>query len=158
MIFGAPIAQAASVLYLFSFFIYEGYQNRFFNKSPPVQADLEKWNSDEKTSSFLNNIFHAKFLKNNKIMFPFLLTLFFFYKCLTSFMHVSGYTLKIFMLGVSLLCLNFVLFLGFGLWWHNTVFPGFWTWLFSTSPARDVGLKSSSQQFFSIVPVLNEQK
>ena len=127
---GAPIAQALTVLYLFSFFMYEGYQNRFFIESP-VQKDLEELNNEN--PSDLNNFFHSKFLKNNGIMFLFLLTVFFFYKCLTSMLPIRGYGLKIFSLGISLIFFNFILFILFAYVWSLYAFP--------VVAARDVGLK-----------------
>ena len=130
---GAPIAQALTVLYLFSFFIYEGYQNRFFIESP-VQKDLEELNKENKSD--LNNFFHSKFLKNNGIMFLFLLTVFFFYKCLTSMLPIRGYGLKIFSLGISLIFFNFILFILFAYVWSLYAFP--------VVAARDVGLEGPS--------------
>jgi len=111
----APVAQAIFTLYLLSFMInvykiidWPGNLWTLFwtnISNSRVKADLSEYNASKPSST--NDFFHRYIFQNNNLMFSFVFTLFFFWKCLTSI--IPGVGLKIHGLYWSLLIINFLL-------------------------------------------------
>ena len=109
-VFLTPIAQGIFTIYLLTLFVNFGVFNKIKNKEGiqmyTVQSDLEGYLPN---STDTNSFFHKFIFKNNSLMFSFILTIFFLWKCLTTF--IPWFMLQNRELRYSFFVLNFLFLL-----------------------------------------------
>ena len=108
-VFLTPIAQGIFTIYVLTLFVNFGVFNKIEKNNIQmytVQSDLEDYLLK---STDTNHFFHKFIFKNNSLMFSFILTIFFLWKCLTTF--IPWFMLQNRELRYSFFVLNFLFLL-----------------------------------------------